>query len=43
LNTLPHLDGSYTVFGQVTEGLDIVERVQKGDKIISMSFNENGN
>jgi cyclophilin family peptidyl-prolyl cis-trans isomerase len=43
LNTLPHLDGSYTVFGQVIEGLDIVERVQKGDKIISMSFNESGN
>lgn len=38
LNTLPHLDGSYTVFGQVTEGLDTVEKIQKGDKIISMSF-----
>lgn len=38
LNTLPHLDGSYTVFGQVTEGLDAVEKIQKGDKIISMSF-----
>lgn len=38
LNTLPHLDGSYTVFGQVTEGLEVVEKIQKGDKIISMSF-----
>ncbi len=24
----PHLDGSYTVFGEVTEGLDVVERIQ---------------
>ena len=25
----PHLDGQYTVFGQVVEGLDVVERIQK--------------
>ena len=25
----PHLDGTYTVFGQVVEGLDVVERIQK--------------
>jgi cyclophilin family peptidyl-prolyl cis-trans isomerase len=25
----PHLDGQYTVFGRVTEGLDVVERIQK--------------
>lgn len=25
----PHLDGQYTVFGEVKEGLDIVERIQK--------------
>jgi peptidyl-prolyl cis-trans isomerase B (cyclophilin B) len=23
----PHLDGQYTVFGEVTQGLDIVERI----------------
>jgi len=23
----PHLDGEYTVFGEVTEGLDIVEKI----------------
>ena len=25
----PHLDGQYTVFGEVTEGLDVVEKIQK--------------
>ncbi|MBQ1218592.1 MAG: peptidylprolyl isomerase, partial [Bacteroidales bacterium] len=24
----PHLDGQYTVFGEVVEGLDIVEKIQ---------------
>jgi peptidyl-prolyl cis-trans isomerase B (cyclophilin B) len=25
----PHLDGQYTVFGEVIEGLDVVERIQR--------------
>ena len=25
----PHLDGQYTVFGEVTEGLDVVEKIQR--------------
>jgi len=33
LDALPFLDGQYTVFGEVTEGMDIVEKVQIGDKI----------
>jgi peptidyl-prolyl cis-trans isomerase B (cyclophilin B) len=30
----PHLDGQYTVFGEVVEGLDVVEKIQgvKTDK-----------
>ena len=24
----PHLDGSYTVFGEIIEGLEIVEKIQ---------------
>jgi len=31
----PHLDRSYTVFGQVTEGYEFVKQIQIGDKIIS--------
>ena len=27
----PHLDGAYTVFGEVVEGLDVVERIQLVD------------
>ena len=27
----PHLDGEYTVFGEVTEGIDIVEKIQWAD------------
>ena len=31
LGAQPHLDGSYTVFGQVTEGLDVVHKLKVGD------------
>ena len=27
----PHLDGSYTVFGKVIEGMEFVEKIKKGD------------
>ncbi|HWS53537.1 MAG TPA: peptidylprolyl isomerase, partial [Pyrinomonadaceae bacterium] len=29
----PHLDGGYTVFGRVVEGLDVVDRIARGDLI----------
>lgn len=29
----PHLDGGYTVFGRVVEGMDVVDRIQPGDAI----------
>ncbi|HKQ06240.1 MAG TPA: peptidylprolyl isomerase [Blastocatellia bacterium] len=29
----PHLDGGYTVFGQVIEGMDVVNRIARGDKM----------
>ncbi|HVF51278.1 MAG TPA: peptidylprolyl isomerase [Pyrinomonadaceae bacterium] len=29
----PHLDGGYTVFGRVVEGLEVVDRITRGDRI----------
>lgn len=29
----PHLDGSYTIFGEVTSGMEVVHNIQVGDKI----------
>jgi peptidyl-prolyl cis-trans isomerase B (cyclophilin B) len=29
----PHLDGVHTVFGKVIEGVDVVDKIQKEDKI----------
>jgi len=31
----PHLNGNYTLFGQVTAGIDVVDRIVPGDKILS--------
>lgn len=36
----PHLDGKYTLFGKVIEGFDVVDKIQIGDYIESISFNE---
>ena len=29
----PHLDGGYTIFGKVTEGMDVVNRIARGDRM----------
>ncbi|MFY9573625.1 MAG: peptidylprolyl isomerase, partial [Blastocatellia bacterium] len=29
----PHLDGGYTIFGRVAEGMDVVNRIARGDRI----------
>lgn len=31
LGAQPNLDGQYTVFGQITEGMDVVKKIEKGD------------
>ncbi len=31
----PHLEGRYTVFGFVVQGMDVVDRLQRGDRIVS--------
>lgn len=35
LADLPFLDGSYAVFGYVTDGMDVVDQIQQGDRIQS--------
>ncbi len=37
LGPIPQLDGSYTVFGQVSEGIEVVQQIVVGDKITKAS------
>lgn len=32
----PHLDGGYTAFGWVVRGMDVVDRIVQGDRIVSV-------
>ena len=32
----PHLDGGYTIFGRVVAGMDVVDRIVRGDVIQSI-------
>jgi cyclophilin family peptidyl-prolyl cis-trans isomerase len=34
----PHLDGRYTVMGTVAAGMDVVDRLQIGDRIETIVF-----
>ncbi len=34
----PHLNGKHSVFGEVTSGQDVVDRIEKGDKIQSIDI-----
>ncbi|TVS06024.1 MAG: peptidylprolyl isomerase [Cyanobium sp. PLM2.Bin73] len=34
LQALPELDGRYAVFGRVSEGMDVIDRIQQGDRIV---------
>lgn len=36
LNENPELDGKYTIIGKVTKGLEVLNKINKGDKIISL-------
>lgn len=36
----PHLDGSYTVFGQVVSGMEHVDRIAPGDRMKTVSIVE---
>jgi cyclophilin family peptidyl-prolyl cis-trans isomerase/HEAT repeat protein len=36
----PHLDGGYTVFGRVREGMEVVDRIARGDRIRIITVSE---
>ncbi|MGD9915165.1 MAG: peptidylprolyl isomerase [Rhizobiaceae bacterium] len=36
----PHLDGGYTIVGQVEQGMDLVDRIKKGDEAANGSVSE---
>ncbi|MCL5952651.1 MAG: peptidylprolyl isomerase [Chloroflexi bacterium] len=40
LEATPFLDGAYTAFGQVTQGMDVVQKIARGDVIQSISISE---
>ncbi|HAC05983.1 MAG TPA: hypothetical protein DCF71_08985 [Gemmatimonadetes bacterium] len=39
---LPHLDGGYTVFGWVVEGLGVMDSIMRGDQIVTASVITSG-
>ena len=36
----PHLDGRYTIFATVVEGMDVVDQLQVGDKIVLLELTD---
>ncbi len=38
LRASEELDGKYTIFGQVVKGLEVLDKIQKGDKIITLEY-----
>lgn len=37
-DAFPHLDGVHTVFGQVTEGIEHVDKIRQGDKMAKVEI-----
>ena len=42
LEALPELDGSYAVFGRVSRGMEVVDRIRQGDRIVRATVLEGG-
>ena len=36
----PHLDGMHSVFGQLTKGMDVLEAIKTGDRIIQITIED---
>jgi peptidyl-prolyl cis-trans isomerase B (cyclophilin B) len=36
----PHLDGLHTVFGRVIEGIDVVDQIRPGDKMLELKIED---
>ena len=41
LGAQPHLDGKHTVFGEVADGQEVVEQIEQGDMLSSVTIEEN--
>jgi peptidyl-prolyl cis-trans isomerase B (cyclophilin B) len=42
LRALPELDGRYAVFGRVTQGMEVVDQIKQGDRLISAKLVQGG-
>lgn len=42
LQALPELDGRYAVFGRVIQGMDVVDTIQQGDRLVKATLVEGG-
>jgi peptidyl-prolyl cis-trans isomerase B (cyclophilin B) len=42
LRALPELDGRYAVFGRVSQGMEVVDQLRQGDRLISAKLLQGG-
>jgi peptidyl-prolyl cis-trans isomerase B (cyclophilin B) len=42
LRALPELDGRYAVFGRVTTGMEVVDQIRQGDRLINARVVQGG-
>lgn len=40
LSRQPHLDGAYTVFGEVSDGMDVLDRIEQDDRLLAVRVRE---